>query len=215
MERRINKKPKNIQIKTRQDGDNEVKVIIGYGAVFYRAGDSGTEYELFDGVKERISTEAFDRALQDKDDVRGLFNHNVDNLLGRTSADTMRLKKDNTGLQFEIDIDENDTDHQRVVAKIERGDLTGSSFSFVPEKVVWIDDEENDEEIRIIESVRLFDVGPVSFPAYEGTSADLRSIDGDNKNVKQELEAHRHRHEGLKKRARAKTIELERDGYTQ
>ena len=210
-EQRLTRKPNQINIEERGEGDDKITKITGYGAVFYSEGDESTEYELFDGVKERVNSRAFDRALQEKEDVRGLFNHNPDKLLGRISAGTMKIAKDKKGLRYEIGIDESDPDHQSVLAKIRRGDLTGSSFSFIPEKVEWSD--EDGYEIRELLRVRLLDTGPVSFPAYESSTADLRS--NDNENVKKELEDYRNRYEGLKKRARAKTIELERDGYTQ
>lgn len=171
-----------IGIETRDDG---TRVITGYAAVFYRENDPGTEYQLFRDVVERISPEAFDRALDESDDARALFNHDMNNLLGRVSSDTLTLSADDTGLRYEIPVDEDDPDHIRVVRKIERGDLTGSSFSFIAEKATWIEEEERD--IRQIDSVKLYDVGPVTFPAYESTTTALRA-EGDAESAKAEYE---------------------------
>lgn len=149
--------------------------IVGYAAVYYD-GTPETEYELWKGVRERIMPGAFDRAIRE-DDVRGLFNHNPDNLLGRTSAKTLRLTSDKTGLRYEND--PGDTTVARDVTEhIRRGDLQGSSFSFrvPPGGQRWV--EEGDLEIREILSVELFDAGPVTFPAYETTTTGLRSADG-------------------------------------
>jgi HK97 family phage prohead protease len=152
----------------------EPPAIEGYGAVFYRAGDPGTEYWLMPNLCERIMPGAFDRALRE-DDVRGLFNHDPNHLLGRTSAGTMQLAVDEVGLAYRIAYDEADSDHVKVRRKVERGDLTGSSFSFLT-------DEEDDVEFKRegetfvveIKNLRMFDTGPVCFPAYDGTSCGVR-----------------------------------------
>lgn len=148
-------------------------VIVGYAAVFHREGNAGTEYEPFDGLVEWIMPGAFDRALRE-DDVRGLFNHDMNLLLGRNTAGTLKLSVDSVGLRYEITVPDTQLGRD-VTESIKRGDLTGSSFSFIPGRVVWV--EEEDRDIRQIEEVQLFDVGPVTFPAYDGTSTGLRSDD--------------------------------------
>ncbi|GAF69242.1 unnamed protein product, partial [marine sediment metagenome] len=149
-------------------------MLVGYAAVFYRKGDPATEYELWDGVVERVMPGAFDRALREKDDVRGLFNHDRTLLLGRTSSGTMRLSVDQVGLKYAIDVPDTQAGRD-VIIVAERGDLSGSSFSFLPDDsggVLWR--EEEDGDIRELHSVKLYDVGPVTFPAYEGTTAGVR-----------------------------------------
>lgn len=157
-------------ISKRADGS---QVIDGYAAVFYREGDKSTEFEIWPGFVERIRPGAFDRALSEKHDVRALVNHDSSQLLGRTAAGTCRLSIDAIGLRYEIDFDETDPDHLRAKSKIDRGDMDGSSFSFLPARTVWIEDGET--SIREIEDLDLFDVGPVTWPAYEGTTAGIRS----------------------------------------
>lgn len=182
MERRITNGGQACRLETRADGG---KTAIGYGAVFYREGDSGTEYPLGKGVAERVDARAFDAAIQRGDDVRALFNHEPDHLLGRSASGTLRLSVDESGLRYEIDLP--DTQAGRDVAtSIERGDLSGSSFSFNVERADW--SEENGRDIRTIKSVRLFDVGPVTFPAYAATSAALRS-EGDDSDAQAERDA--------------------------
>lgn len=154
----------------RADGS---QIIEGYAAVFYREGDLTTQFEIWPGFVERIRPGAFDRALLEKHDVRALMNHDSSLLLGRTSAGTLRLSTDQIGLRYEIDFDSSDPDHLRAKSKLERGDMDGSSFAFLPTRSVWIED--GDIEIREIEDCDLFDVGPVTWPAYEGTTAGMRS----------------------------------------
>lgn len=163
-------------LKREADG---ARTIEGYAAVFYNADQKGTEYALWSDMVERIMPGAFDRALREKDDARGLFNHDANFLLGRVSSNTLRLSVDGVGLKYEIDLP--DTQAARDVATaIERGDLTGSSFAFIPTKVTWIEEKQGDSyrEIRQIEDVELFDVGPVTYPAYEATTTGVRNESG-------------------------------------
>lgn len=160
-----------IGIETREDGK---RTITGMGAVFYRKDDPGTEYVLFPGVVERIMPTAFDRALSENDDVRGLYNHEPDNLLGRTSNGTMRLAKNRRGLSYEIDPPDTELG-KSVTTLIDRGDINGSSFSFHVTDERW--GKEDDLEVREIRGVKLYDVGPVTFPAYAATSATARDAE--------------------------------------
>lgn len=160
-----------IKVENRADGG---KMIVGYGAVFYRAGSPGTEYELWRDFKEHISPTAFDRALKEKHDARGLFNHDPNMLLGRVSSGTMRLGVDDKGMRYEIDIPDSQPG-VTVTTAIARKDLTGSSFSFRVTKETW--EDRDGLTIRTIEDVDLFDTGPVTFPAYEATTTGLRSGD--------------------------------------
>lgn len=163
-----------IRVESRADGG---KMIVGYGAVFHREGDAGTEYQLWRDIKERVAPSAFDRALSEKHDARGLFNHDPNMLLGRVSAGTMRLSKDAKGLRYEIDIPDSPPG-ATVTTAISRKDLTGSSFSFRVVKESW--EEREDFSIRTIEDVDLFDTGPVTFPAYDATTTGIRSADSDD-----------------------------------
>jgi len=149
------------------------KLIRGTGAVFFDPDDPGTEFSLWPGMKERIMPSAFDEALKRPDDVRGLFNHDANQILGRNVANTMTLSKSKRALDYIIDPPDS-PNAANVIAALERGDVTGSSFSFTLAKggQRWYDEE--DEEIREITNVTLFDVGPVTFPAYTATDAGYR-----------------------------------------
>lgn len=153
------------------EGD-EPAHITGTAAVFHDPKDKGTEFELWPGVKERIKRGAFDKTVKD-DDIRGLFNHNPDNVLGRTSADTMALKTTKRGLDYDIEAADTSVAND-VRQHIVRKDVTGSSFGFIATVERWI--KEDDFEIREIEEAQVFDVGPVTFPAYTATAAGVRSM---------------------------------------
>lgn len=155
-------------------GDGKPTIISGYGAVFYD-GTPETEYVLWDDrygrAVERILPGAFDAVLAKPDDVRGLFNHDANMVLGRNKAGTMRLGVDSVGLEYQIEA--GDTQIARdVMQHISRGDVNGSSFSFSLQSdgQVWTITGESDgktNELREIKAVSvLYDVGPVTFPAY-------------------------------------------------
>jgi Escherichia/Staphylococcus phage prohead protease len=186
--------------------------IQGYAACFYSAGDPGTEYELFRygdfSAVERLMPDCFDRAVRE-DDVRSLFNHDPDHILGRVRANTCRLSIDSIGLRYEIDPPDTQTARD-LMESLKRGDVTGSSFSFDYLKKNIIMQQEGDKERDIIEvhDVLLYDVGPVTFPAYTSTTAGVRSVNEDA--LKRELDALRgeRRRNAAGKRARARLLDL-------
>lgn len=170
MERRyVGQAAANVAIETRADGKEQ---IVGYASVFYD-GSPGTEFELYSNTVERVLPTAFDRAVSQRDDARALFNHDPNNLLGRLSAGTLRMMVDNRGLRYEIDPPDTQVGRD-VLAMIRRGDLSGSSFAFEVTDEMWV--KESGKRIRQIRGVKLYDVGPVTYPAYEATSTGLRSL---------------------------------------
>lgn len=195
-------------VELRVDGDS--KKIVGTAAVYYD-GTERTEYLLWDTkrerVVERIMPGAFGKALERKDDTRGLFNHNPNQILGRTTAGTMQLSTTGIGLGYEID--PGDTSVARdVMEHLRRGDVTGSSFAFIADEERWTDTKDADgkwHSVREILSVTLFDVGPVTYPAYEATSSGVREA-RDMDEAKASLEMHR-----AKQRAEADAIRAEQD----
>lgn len=176
----------------------------GFAAVFNSDADIGGYWI------ERIKPGAFAKAI--KGDVRSLFNHDSSALLGRTISKTLELFEDDAGLQYRLDLPRT-TDGDKVLELIERGDLTGNSFGFKVTHDEW--DETGDVDVRTIHEVELYEVGPVTFPAYEATSLWLRSskeiiearsqIIGDRRIIN-------HRHAALRLRMKANLDLLQRGG---
>jgi hypothetical protein len=159
------------------------KKIVGFAAVFDQLS------EPIDWFREEIDPHAFDVCLASNPDVRCLYNHNAEMILGRTKAGTLRLAIRDSGLEF--DCDTPDTQYARDLhASIARGDISQASFGFtVP---MGGDDwrEETDAAgnvttIRRLMNVNLFDVSPVTFPAYPQTSVSGRELwpDGEPESV--------------------------------
>lgn len=123
---------------------------------------------------EEIMPGAFDEVLSD--DVRGLFNHDPDQILGRTVSKTMVLSVENNALRYRILYNPNDPDHVRVMQKVKRGDVSQSSFSFDVKDAKWSTKNGKDHR-QIYKFQKLYDVAPVTYPAYENTTVAARSLE--------------------------------------
>ena len=153
--------------------------IVGYAAVF----DSISE-ELF-GFREKVAPGAFKKSLKGSD-ARALFNHDVNYVLGRESSGTLRLKEDAKGLWMEVTPPDTQIIRDLVLAPIERRDITQQSFGFTVRRDAWenMGTDSNELPLRtIVEVGRIFDVSPVTFPAYPDTQVALRSLDSAREGV--------------------------------
>lgn len=131
---------------------------------------------------EQIEPTALDSA--DLSEVEGVFNHNPDVLLGHTRSGTLTLSRSaDGGLSYRIPYDPADPDHQRVMRKIERGDVRGSSFVFSIQSGGDKWEEEKDAAggslyVRTVTAIdKIYDVCPVTSPAYTDSKAAKRSLE--------------------------------------
>lgn len=146
----------------------DTKVIRGHAALF------GVLSEPLEwGFRERIAPGAF--ADAGTADVRALWNHSDMHVIGRTKAGTLRLSVDARGLSYEADVPETSWARDLLIS-IGRKDVDQSSFRFRTLQDSWT--EERGEQIRTLERVALYDVSPVTFPAYPQTDAQARSLCG-------------------------------------
>lgn len=159
------------RVEVREVAGQKMPTIAGYAAVF------NTETNIGDFFREVIAPGAFRSAIGSAADVRVLFNHDENIVLGRTTNGTLRLSEDERGLRYEFDPNPDDPDAQRVVAKIQRGDVTQSSFGFRVKAEEWTKPASRTElPLRTITEVELLrDVSPVAFPAYEDTSVSAEA----------------------------------------
>jgi HK97 family phage prohead protease len=136
--------------------------------------------------EEEIAQGAFDEALADATvDIRVLFNHRDSEILGRTKALTAKVFVNDKGnLEYSWIPDYENPLHKQVSRSIMRGDITQSSFQFTIKSQEWIYDDQYAGGVlrRITKIERLYDVAPVTFPAYEEATAEARSL------AKQELD---------------------------
>lgn len=150
--------------------DDGVRQIVGYAAVF---NSPTTIRGAFGDYTEKIRAGAFAKTIQEAD-VRALFNHNENFVLGRNKAGTLRLSEDQVGLRMEIDLP--DTSYARdLMASMSRGDINQSSFAFSPIAQEWQRAQSIDQvDERTLNEVRLYDVSVVTYPAYPDTTSAVR-----------------------------------------
>lgn len=141
-------------------------VIYGHAAVFDVIGDGGW-------FREKIEKGAFANSIQ-TDDIRALFNHEPNYVLGRNRAATLKLSEDERGLFFEVEPPDSQWARDLMVS-VERGDITQGSFGFKTIRDSWEYGEGNEQDLRTLQEVKLFDVSLVTYPFYEQTDVAVRS----------------------------------------
>lgn len=193
VERRYVESSLRVEAEERAEGDAAAPKIVGHASVF----DEWTT--LYEGrywiYREIVRPGAFSRAIKKKQDVRALFNHDSNFVLGRTKSGTLSLEEDAKGLLSRITPP--DTQAARdLLTSIKRGDVTGMSFAFTPTRGKKVKQTEQDGVITIenggeritqryegdtlieereLLDLDLYDVSPVTYPAYGGTDVGLRS----------------------------------------
>jgi uncharacterized protein len=146
--------------------DAEKPRIVGHAAVFDVIGDGGY-------FRERIAKGAFEKSIV-TDDVRALFNHSPDYVLGRNTAGTLVMREDEKGLF--VQIDPPDTQFARdLMTSISRGDISQMSFGFEIIDEERTKGEGGELDLYTLREVRLWDVSPVTFPFYKQTDVSVHS----------------------------------------
>lgn len=143
------------------------KTLSGYAAIFGSEADLG-------GFVEVIRNGAFRKSLEGGSNVRALWSHQGDALLGTTRGGTLRLREDTKGLAFDLALP--DTSHGRDLAVlVDRGDVAGCSFGF---RVAaggdrW--EQRGSQLLRELIAVDLHEITLTADPAYADTSVALRN----------------------------------------
>lgn len=194
-ERRIAAAP--VRLERRAEGGDESSYLVGCAAVF---DEWTTIYESRRWrFREVIRPGAFAAAIAERQDVRSLFNHDRNFVLGRTLSGTLTLRETDKGLLQETRLSGSQTVRDLVVVPIERGDISGMSFCFVPrnkrddqtiverpdrvvikrsgERITEYYEGEQLVTERELLSVDLIDVTVATMPAYGGTSVGVRAAD--------------------------------------
>jgi HK97 family phage prohead protease len=154
------------ELRVAQEGDAPAR-LVGYASVF------NAWSEDLGGFRERVQPGAFGNAVKTSD-VRALINHDPSLILGRTKNGTLSVREDDTGLWMEVTLP--DTQYARDLAEsVKRGDIDQMSFGFSVLNDDWVWADDGTIRRTIIEVDRLYDVSPVTYPAYPQTSVSARS----------------------------------------
>lgn len=147
------------EVRISKDG----KTLAGYGAVF------GSRSKPLGGFVEEIAR----GAKVEFEDVHATYNHSPDQLLGRVKSGTLRVTIDDVGIRYSVDLP-NTTAGRDVRELVERGDVDGSSFAFDTLDDEW--SRKDDITLRTLKAVKVYELGPVAFPAYPDTTVAVRSL---------------------------------------
>lgn len=152
----------NIEVR----GDPGKQILSGYAAVFNKLSVPMM------GFREIIRPGAFGKSVKE-DDIRILWNHDPNLVLGRNTSGTLRLVEDAEGLKIENDLPDTQIGHD-ARETIRRGDVNQMSFSFRTISDRWF--TQDGEDRRELLEVKVFEVSPVTFPAYPETQVSARAI---------------------------------------
>lgn len=158
-----------LEFRADQDGPT-LGTLEGYAAVF----NSDTLIDSWEGrFVERMAPGAFKKTLKERGDkIKVLFNHGFDPSIGDKPLGKPRsMVEDDNGLRVEVPLD--DTTYNRdLVASLRSGALDGMSIRFSVAREEIEDDAE--PPVRTVREAKLYEFGPVTFPAYEATTAGVR-----------------------------------------
>lgn len=179
MSKRERRSASKAELRASEDG----KALIGHAAVFDRWTQIGdAEW----GFQECIRRGAFKDDIEAGADVRCLFNHDMNLVLGRTASKTLRCVEDETGLAYNCEIPDTQLGKD-IRILVSRGDISGCSFCFdvTSERVTQEKGEDGKLTMkREILACRLYDIGPVTFPAYEETDVSVRAMADEYRQIK-------------------------------
>ena len=163
-----------VRMNTGEEGE-EKRTVEGYAALF------NVESQLMWDFVEVIEPGAFDNVLED--DVRALFNHDANLVLARNNG-TLELWVDEKGLGYRFEAPRT-TVGDDLLENLEKKIITQSSFGFRVEETSWDEIVTDDDSIKHIRRIRkikeLFDVSPVTYPAYLTTEVSLRNFENHKK----------------------------------
>ncbi|MFY0758737.1 HK97 family phage prohead protease [Metabacillus dongyingensis] len=162
----MNKRTSFLESEFRAEEQEDKLIVEGYFIKY------GEETNLFGNVFEEVDARSVVKSLE-KNDIRGLFNHDSSLVLGRTGNKTLTLRSDDVGLWGSIEINKDDPGAMGAYARIKRGDVAGCSFGFYPLKEDRETRAEGGEKF-IIREMDLFEVSPCVFPAYPQTEIAAR-----------------------------------------
>lgn len=157
------KKYKEFNVNLELNADNEAPILEGYFIRYNSPSPAGG------GFYEQIAP----NALKDlSGDIRCLYNHNNDVVLGRVSAETLEIENRADGLFGRVKVNMEDSQARDIYARVKRGDISGCSFG------AFIRDETVEDTLITINDIELIEVSICPFPFYKDTTIDARN---DNK----------------------------------
>lgn len=159
------------------------------GRVEIRAKGDGKTIEMFIpygsesvdmGFREVIEPGAFSRSIRagrmsERADIYALWSHDSSQPLARQANDTLDFEERDDGLIATASLVPEIDYHQRALQAVQAGLVRGTSFGFETVRDDWKYDDAGNAT-RSLQEVKLFEVSPVVFPAYERSDIEARSV---------------------------------------
>lgn len=142
------------------------RVVTGYAAVF-----GSPSQPLWGEWREQIQPGAFAESLASEDDIYALWQHSSAQPIASRDAGTLKLEEDKKGLRCEITFGDSSTE-EFWYSKIKDGTIKRMSFGFESQE----EGTDYDTKMRTLVRVKLFEVSPVTWPAYPATSLSARGF---------------------------------------
>lgn len=173
---------RTLKVSLRVDSQGEDGVLVGYAARYYNGVDANQSEDL-GGFRERLQAGCFDKALAANTDVKCLFNHDPNLILGRTGNGSLQVSSDSNGLKFRCQLGKQSY-AQDLRESIKSGLVQQCSFAFITPAdgsgETWTKERDSNGDLyacRTITNVdELLDVSPVTYPAYPATDVVARAI---------------------------------------
>lgn len=138
------------------------------------------------GFLEEFAPGSYTKTLSEGDQ-RMLIDHDSYFVVSRVSAGTLKLAQSARGLEVDSALDTGLSYVQDLKANLRNGNITGMSIGFYVVKDAWsmVEVEETDEEgktrfyeaeLRTVLETRLLEASAVTFPAFDTTEAELKSV---------------------------------------
>lgn len=170
-----------VELRSAGDGGSAGPVMTGYFAVFDQWTEIKTYYE--GNFLERFVKGAFAKTIRDnRNSMRVLFQHGFDYSIGdKPLGPIEELREDDEGAYYEVPLLDASYVRDQVLPGLE-AELYGASFRFrvireeLDEEPGISDDNPQGLPERTIKEAQVMEFGPVTFPAYDGASAGVRSL---------------------------------------
>ena len=177
-------------VRAEADNGSDASLMFGHAAVF----NEWTEIaSVFEGTfLERIAPGAFKKTIREnRSTVKVQFDHGYDPYINDALLGPVdELREDSDGLYYEVPLLDTDYNRDRILPMLQgrlmngeqRGSLLGASFQFRVMQDSWVAEptrsDHNPDGVpeRTIKEVRLYEFGPVVWPAYDQATAGCRSL---------------------------------------
>lgn len=196
METKLEKRFRPLEVRAK----GEERKIEGYAVVFDTVGTPSPYFT------ETVTRDAFNAC--NFDDCICCFNHDRSKVVARVSAGNLKLSIDDKGLFFEASVPNTQVGND-LLENIRVGNIQGCSFAFTISGEEWRWGKNGELDHRTITAIdNLYDVSPVTDPAYTDTTIAQRSIDQHQAELKAEAEAAKVKAADAERERKLKEIQL-------